>query len=248
MEAMTSTSSYESLLEARIAALEALLLGTGQSIDDSQRSTTSSSLNDPSAILTDINASISRLVDKTKSKIPQSTLEDILENERLERELHPGPYLTHQSFLGAKSLSDYNKPLLYQREEILASSKQFQNSLDQLGKIQELVSLSVTSSSNIGAKGSVASTRDYTNAPIIASDRYAFCIDAHVQDRMGDVTHKVTELLQRADKIAYRVDSLVGRYHKIMSVVSEKIVLLDEELTSRENFRSVPVVKQREQE
>jgi len=240
MEPAKNEADASMMIEKRISELQATLFGDQNYIIDENHHPllASSSQGIPSAI--------SRLIQTMQSKIPAPTLqricEDMQEIARLERDLHPGPYLTHQAFEAMKRssiTSEYSKPLLYQREEIIACENQFQRSLDQLDRIKELLSLSHGSNNNNNPSSDLGISLnqnrcDFTNAPIIASDRYLFCVDQQVQERLDIVSQKVKSLLRRADNIAYRVDSLVGRYQKIISASSEKVVMLDEEINKRE--------------
>jgi hypothetical protein len=41
-------------------------------------------------------------------------------------------------------------------------------------------------------------------------------------------------IVARANRIAYRIDTLVGRYHRIVLALPEKLILIDEQLCLQE--------------
>mmetsp|Transcript_6611 Transcript_6611/g.9658 ORF Transcript_6611/g.9658 Transcript_6611/m.9658 type:complete len:221 (-) Transcript_6611:578-1240(-) len=215
---MSSSPRSISSLEERIAAIEKVLGCSDLSSDNSS-----------SRVTKDVESTLTRLTTSNAS-IPKAIVDDLNECDRLEELLNPGSILTYQSnaSIGSRSKlsSDITKPVLYRREEILTSAKEMKDGMDHLSQIRDLLLLS--------AGGKEDKEADYTNAPIMSCDNYLFTGNPSVRRRLQDVTVKTATMLERVQIIARRVDALVGRYHRVMSAASEKLVLFDEELASKE--------------
>jgi hypothetical protein len=149
-------------------------------------------------------------------------------------------------------------PLLYRRQEVLASAEALKIGMDRLGKIRTLLDSVTTSSASAAAQvvaarsggpsksGSSAraaatassgpsaqskSTADFANSALITSDRYEHAADADAMRRLQDVSVQAADINARAVSVATRVDNLISQYHRVMTLLSEKCVLVDEELS-----------------
>jgi hypothetical protein len=101
----------------------------------------------------------------------------------------------------------------HQREEILSCAKRYQKSLEQLDQIQLLLQ---------------QSSLLQQESP--SEDRFRFAVEALPRLKKEEDTLEL--LWQRTNNIAYRIDTLVQRYHKIIVALSEKLTLIDEQQLS----------------
>ena len=183
-----------------------------------------------------------------------TALEDFAEIDRLMAELDAGSVLSHQGTAGLVSgpsaaQQPLTAPLLYRRQEVLASAEALKIGMDRLGEMRDLLD-SVTSSSasaaaqvaaarsggppKTGQGGSSAqskSTADFANSSLITSDRYEYAADADAMRRLQDVSVQAADINVRAGSVATRVDNLISQYHRVMTLLSEKCVLVDEEVS-----------------
>ena len=213
---MTTTTPISSI-EDRLAAIESLL--GNQNITPPNSNQNSSG---------DIDTRLTQLQDGHLKRISThadgSLQSDLQTCQTYEEEFHPGLLLTH-NILGASSSSSKQAPLMYRRQEILASKESFQSDIQHLSAIRDLLLLKSKSSS---------SENKYANAPIISSDSYTLATDPSNIKRLDKVTHKIVEVQSRASQLGSRLDHLLNLYEKVILAASEKIVLADEELHALE--------------
>jgi len=272
------TADAPSSVESRLASLEATL-GLASSSDDTL------------APDDDINSRIDNILSQIDakagerpgsaaagSKLPTSASsvpgaaaagldQDYKEIDRLLATLDAGSVLSHQGTAGlvsgaAAAQQPLTAPLLYRRQEVLASADALAVGMDRLGDIRNLLAPTSAASaaavssalatggtgtrsgasgkksaSSSGGSGSgdsaaerKANAESYINAPILSSERYEYASDSEARRRLHDVSLQVADINARAVSVATRVDSLVSQYHRIMTILSEKCVLADEEL------------------
>jgi|Transcript_21186 hypothetical protein len=195
--------------------------------------------------------------------------EDLKECRRLSYELDPGAALTHQSSaglaMGSKSAS--SAPLLYRRQEVLASADILRSQMKNLSAIRDLLLIGSTSASGSVSTGLIASTKskaprgsgassiqkkeeeggrkplppneeEFVNAPIMTSSGgYSFASTEESQGRLEAVSVKAADLHRRSSSVVSRIDALTYQYHAILSAVSEKCVLADEQVRTLEVSR-----------
>lgn len=192
-----------------------------------------------------------------------SVLEDFAAIDRLVAELDAGAVLSHQGTAGLASgpsaaQQPLTAPLLYRRQEVLASAEALKVGMDRLGEIRGLLDSVTTSSASAAAQVAAArsggtaqsgtgahaaaataggssaqskSTTDFANSALITSDRYEYAADADAIRRLQDVSVQAADINARAVSVATRVDNLISQYHRVMTLLSEKCVLVDEELS-----------------
>jgi hypothetical protein len=102
----------------------------------------------------------------------------------------------------------------HQREEILSCAKTYQTSLGQLDQIQSLLQQS-----------------SLLHGP--SEDRFRLAIES--LPRLNHEENNLESLWQRTNKLAFRIDTLVQRYHNIIVALSEKLILIDEQLCNQDN-------------
>mmetsp|Transcript_63282 Transcript_63282/g.187083 ORF Transcript_63282/g.187083 Transcript_63282/m.187083 type:complete len:229 (-) Transcript_63282:497-1183(-) len=166
--------------------------------------------------------------------------------KRLARDLEPGSLLTHQPVAPSSSSSSAATsaaPLLYRRQEVLASRDRMEHDLERLGRLRDLLLVASSSTGmpggpsegSSGRKISAAADdggRRFVDAPLLSSDIYAHACDPEASLRLGRVSSRVVDIQGRAARAATRVDDLLLRYRTIMSAVSEKLVMADEDLAA----------------
>ena len=194
------------MMDRRVAKLEARVFGrqSAAELSSEQR-------------MKDVASILDELESEMQSKIPKSLVTDLKEIQRLQNELHPGCYLTHQL-----PSSSSNKPLLYRHEEILASSEQLQRCFKELAELKELLLLH-------GNAKSQHDLKPLSMAPILNSPIYATTQSADFQKRVDKIMHRTARNARQAEQIASRIDSLVDGYHASVLAMSKKIVLMEEE-------------------
>jgi hypothetical protein len=135
------------------------------------------------------------------------------ESDKLFRELDPGIALTHQQ-----------QPLLYRRQEILASADTMQKDMEELRKILHLLLLTSQPSSGPLREDQV------TQAPIITGTS----ISPEGEHRMDALRLSLADLNTRTTQLVEKMDNILECYHAIISAASEKCVLADEAIGLRE--------------
>jgi len=200
---------------------------------------------------------------RSSASAPVSVLKDFSDIDRLMVELDAGAVLSHQGTAGlasgpAAAQQPLTAPLLYRRQEVLASAEALKAGMDRLGEIRNLLDSVTTSSASAVAQVAAAScsnsrssgdpgrsasaakggstvqsksTADFGNSALITSDQYEYATDADAMRRLQDVSVQAADINARAMSVATRVDTLIYQYHRVMTLLSEKCVLVDEELS-----------------
>ena len=197
-------SAISSSFEARLAAVEAKL-GVLPLIRPSSKTT----IDDVSSRLDSIKAAVEK---HTTSQFRDTWQE----SEKLFQELNPGMALTHQQ-----------QPLLYRRQEILASADALRTDMEELRKILHLL---LTSQSAISGP---LREDHVTQAPIITQ----LSISYEDERRLDALRLTMEDLQNRTEKLMRKMDHMLECYHAIMMAASEKIVLADETILMREATR-----------
>lgn len=143
------------------------------------------------------------------------------ESDKLMRELNPGSALTHQQQIAA--------PILYRRQEVLASSESLHRNMQQVMEILTLLSIGQPQMISNDSTQPV-SEMQVTKAPILTQTTPP---PKEEQDRLRQVEKTIADVNQQMESIATRMDRLVNGYHSLVSVVSEKMVLADEVVAAR---------------
>lgn len=119
-----------------------------------------------------------------------------------------------------------NAPLLFRRQEILASSDSMNQDMELLTRIRDLtmIGVKVTDSKISSNESSVV------NCPIIASERYNLALDPDAKERLERLCFRVAELHKRSLSASLRADRLLNAYGQVMMALSEKIVLAEEQI------------------
>jgi hypothetical protein len=140
------------------------------------------------------------------------------ESDKLMIELDPKAALTHQQLFAA--------PILYRKQELLASAEPFKRDLEQVGDIMKLLLIGQPPITDGDLK-----EEHVTQAPILTGTP---CISEEDQQRMDALQHQMVDMQTRTAAVANQMDRLLNNYHTLISTVSEKMILADEELRMRE--------------
>ncbi len=130
------------------------------------------------------------------------------------RDLDPGPGLTHQQ-----------QPLLYRRQEVLAAAVTLERDMGELAKIMHLLTQGRAPDSSTPLREDAV-----TQAPILTN----LSISPEDQRRLDTLRVTLEDLNGRTRATALRLNQLLECYHSVMSAASEKCILADEVLASRE--------------
>jgi hypothetical protein len=143
--------------------------------------------------------------------------------DRLLSELAMSPLAGPAASVGGNS----NAPLLFRRQEVLASSESMQRDMDSLSRIRELtmIGVKVTDSKKSSNESNVV------NCPIIASERYDLPSDPEEKERLERLCFRVAELHKRTVAASIRADRMLDSYGEVMMALSEKIVLAEEQIS-----------------
>jgi hypothetical protein len=156
---------------------------------------------------------VSRL-DKIQSQLEssstiKSTRDTWKESLALLKELDPDIALTHQQ-----------QPLLYKRQQVLASSTQLEEDMKQLDTVLKLITTDSTSSSGPLRLDQIV------QAPIVSSYKPIAPAD---EKRLENLRSKQLETQQRIQTLQQTLQLLLESYHVCMTACSEKLILASEQ-------------------
>lgn len=156
---------------------------------------------------------IARRLDKVQGSVNEQTTsafrETWKESQTLFKDLDPGMALTHQQ-----------QPLLYRRQEVLAAASCLTQDLQELSKIMHLLQLPSKSLREDQVK----------QAPILTQ----YNISTNDEQRLDQLRLTMEDLATRLQTVMARTDAILESYHTIMAVASEKVVLADEAIKTKE--------------
>ena len=194
-------SAISSSFEARLAAVEAKL-GVLPLIRPSSKAT-----------IDDVSSRLDAIKSAVETHTTSQFRDTWQESEKLFQELNPGMALTHQQ-----------QPLLYRRQEILASADALRTDMEELRKILHLLLTSQPAISGPLREDHV------TQAPIITQ----LSISYEDERRLDALRLTLQDLQNRTQKLMRKMDQTLECYHTIMTAASEKIVLADETILMKE--------------
>eukprot|EP00985_Skeletonema_marinoi_P030270 scaffold31320_cov89-Skeletonema_marinoi.AAC.2 len=141
--------------------------------------------------------------------------------DRLLSELAMSPLAGPAASVGGSA----NAPLLFRRQEILASSGSMKRDMEILSRIRELtmIGAKVTHDTN-------KSESNVVNCPIVASERYNLPSDPEAKERLERLCFRVAEVHKRSTAVSIRADRMLDSYGKVMMALSEKMVLAEEQI------------------
>lgn len=201
-----------SSIESRLRALEDILRGgAGESDGPANRIRALETKVDALAV----NSSLPGAGASTAAATTPTLKQIWDESDKLMLELNPGSALTHQQQIAA--------PILYRRQEVLASSESLHQNMQHVMEI--LTILSIGQPQIMSGSTPVVSEMQVTKAPILTQTTPP---SKEEQERLRQVEKKIADVNQQMESIAERMDRLVSGYHSLISVVSEKMVLADE--------------------
>jgi hypothetical protein len=201
-----------SSLESRLSALETQL-GVNDYATTSKDNETNVTTEDK-----DLISRLEGLEGQFMSLTDSSFRQTWAESFKLMIELDPGSALTHQSLFAA--------PILYRKQELLASADTFKHDMEQVGDILKLLLIGQPPITDGDLK-----EEHVTQAPILTGTP---CVSEEDQQRMDALQHQIVDMQTRTAAVADRMDRLLNNYHSLISTVSEKMILADEELRVRE--------------
>ena len=165
----------------------------------------------------DLNSRLDVLEQRFQTLASKSLQTTWSESDKLMEELDPGTALTHQQQIAA--------PILYRRQEILASKATLKRSMDEVAEMLNLLLISQPAQKNQKITESQVS-----QAPILTGPG----ISTKDKERLDALQETVTDLESRIENASNYFDAMLENYLTVVSAASEKMVLLDEELRLRE--------------
>ena len=153
------------------------------------------------------------------------------EIESIMEDLSPGTALTHQKQIMA--------PILYRRQEVLASSATFQADMENVAQILNLLDIQQQRQSNNRSSQQITE-QQVVQAPILMMvDSSVGTITtamtaAEQTDKLDALSNTLVDLMTRVQQAGSKFDRMLHNYHALVAAVSEKLVLADEEMQLRE--------------
>lgn len=146
------------------------------------------------------------------------------EIDDLQEGLSPGTALTHQRQIVA--------PLLYRRQRILAERDALRGDLDRAAQILNLLLIGQRDGGG-GAATKTVTEQQVVHAPILV-ETAAAAQDEEERRSLDRLAGQAVDLQRRAAAVSRRLDALLDHYARLVGAVSEKMVLLEEDLRRRE--------------
>jgi hypothetical protein len=128
--------------------------------------------------------------------------------------------------------------LLFRQMEILASYETMKRDMDLLAQIRDLTSIGSKSDTLdlVGERTSTAtsssSSSRVVNCPIISSERYNLPSNPETIQQLDAICLRVARIIERCTMTSHRADCMLQSYGAIMMALSEKMVLMEEQIRS----------------
>lgn len=123
-----------------------------------------------------------------------------------------------------------NAPLLFRRQEVLASSDSMKRDMELLSRIRELTMMGVKVTNDSNKSSNTNNESKVVNCPIIASEKYDLPSDPEAIERLERLCFRVAELHKRSTAVSIRADRMLNSYGQCMAALSEKMVLAEEQI------------------
>jgi uncharacterized protein YjcR len=135
--------------------------------------------------------------------------------DQLLQELSPGTALTHQRQVVA--------PIIYRKQEILASTSNYQKNIHHVQQILNLLSIGQTTCSN----NNKITEQEIINAPIIIETTG---MTSEQETNLDIVSTTLMDLQCRVQNVSYQLDTMIDNYTNLISAISEKMILIGEKI------------------
>lgn len=174
---------------------------------------------------------LQKLCQTIPTKIPPNHCSDVQKNMNLLQSLAPSDMILNQP---ASTVAQDPAPVIYRKQEILARYEQFENALEQLARIRDLLAImnprfsKDIQKSESGEAGVQILMDHILSSPIISGPEFAFASDEANLQRLNTCIEETLEIHQRSLVLANRVDVIVERYSHAINVVNQKLLLLQE--------------------
>ena len=214
---MTDMNLDTVMLHHRVQQME-LLLGL---YDMAVIPETDSDITVPLAMSTTTN--IEQRIATLEQQCTKSTValqEDWTVIDQLLQELSPGTALTHQRQVVA--------PIIYRKQEILASASDYQRNIQHVQQILNLISIGQNNSSN----NHKITEQEIIHAPII-TETMGMTSEQEINFDMLSTT--VLDLQYRVQNLSYQFDTMMDHYTNLISAISEKMILISEKLDTHDH-------------
>ena len=137
--------------------------------------------------------------------------------DQLLQELSPGTAMTHQRQVIA--------PIIYRKQEILASASDYHRNIERVQHILNLVSIGQTTCT--GSNNNKITEQDIINAPIIIE---TIGMTSEHETNLDTLATTLIDLQHRIQNISIHLDTMIDHYTNLVSALSEKMILISEKL------------------
>jgi hypothetical protein len=159
-----------------------------------------------------------------------TTMKEI--HELLE-DLSPGTALTYQKQIVA--------PLVYRRQEILASSDTYRQDMHRMAQILNLLTIEQNPEKDHTRSNKVSiSEAQVVHAPIIVETTKG--LSPEEETKLQTISNAVLDIQRRIQIASTKFDHIADHYSNLILATSEKIVLIEEEIQLREQSKESPAI------
>jgi hypothetical protein len=155
-------------------------------------------------------------------------IDDLLED------LSPGTALTYQKQIVA--------PLVYRRQEILASSDTYRQDMHRMTQIMNLLTIAQNNPEkdyNRSSKVSISEAQ-VVHAPIIVETTKG--LSPEEETKLLTISNAILDIQRRIQIASTKFDHIADHYSNLILATSEKIVLIEEEIQLREQSKESPAI------
>jgi hypothetical protein len=155
-------------------------------------------------------------------------IDDLLED------LSPGTALTYQKQIVA--------PLVYRRQEILASSDTYRHDMHRMTQILNLLTIAQNNPEkdyNRSSKVSISEAQ-VVHAPIIVETTKG--LSPEEETKLQTISNAILDIQRRIQIASTKFDHIADHYSNLILATSEKIVLIEEEIQLREQSKESPAI------
>jgi hypothetical protein len=142
--------------------------------------------------------------------------------DQLVQDLSPGTALTHQRQVIA--------PILYRKQEILASVSDYRRNIEHVQQILNLISIGQTTCNN--KTSNRITEQEIINAPILVETIGMTSDEETDLDRLATT---LIDLQHRIHNVSYQLDTMMDHYTNLVTALSEKIILIGEKLDMQDH-------------
>jgi hypothetical protein len=155
------------------------------------------------------------------------------EIDELLEDLSPGTALTYQKQIVA--------PLVYRRQEILASSDTYRHDMHRMTQILNLLTIEQNLEKDHNRSSMVSiSEAQVVHAPIIVETTKG--LSPEEETKLLTISNAILDIQRRIQIASTKFDHIADHYSNLILATSEKMVLIEEEIQLREQSKESPAI------